>query len=161
LDNVAQWILELDRGRALPFKGNYSGWLEQKRERLAQEEKQESARQRKLKQELEWVRSAPKARQAKGKARLRAYDELLNEQTRGKRDPNEIFIPSGPRLGDLVVEAENLQKGFGDKLLIDDLSFKLQKGAIVGILGPNGAGKTTLFRMIVGQDKPDNGSLRV
>jgi ATP-binding cassette ChvD family protein len=161
LDNVAEWILELDRGRALPFKGNYSAWLEQKRERLAQEEKQESSRQRKLRQELEWVRSAPKARQAKGKARLRAYDELLNEQTRQKRDPSEIFIPSGPRLGDLVIEAEHLQKGFGDNLLIEDLSFKLPRGAIVGIVGPNGAGKTTLFKLIVGQEKPDKGSLRV
>jgi ATP-binding cassette ChvD family protein len=161
LDNVAEWILELDRGRAIPFKGNYSAWLEQKRERLAQEEKQESSRQRKLKHELEWVRSAPKARQAKGKARLRAYDELLNEQARQKRDPSEIFIPSGQRLGDLVIEAEHLQKGFGDNLLIDDLNFKLPKGAIVGIVGPNGAGKTTLFKMIVGQEKPDKGSLRV
>jgi sulfate-transporting ATPase len=161
LDNVAEWILELDRGRALPFKGNYSAWLEQKRERLAQEEKQESARQRRLRQELEWVRSAPKARQAKGKARLRAYDELLNEQTRQKRDPSEIFIPSGPRLGDLVIEAEHVQKAFGDNLLIDDLSFKIPKGAIVGIVGPNGAGKTTLFKMIVGQEQPDKGTLRV
>ncbi len=161
LDNAAEWILELDRGRALPFKGNYSAWLEQKRQRLEQEEKHESARQRKLKHELEWVRSAPKARQAKGKARLRAYDELLNEQTRQKRDPNEIFIPSGPRLGDLVIEAEHLQKAFGDNLLIDDLSFKVPKGAIVGIVGPNGAGKTTLFKMIVGKEQPDQGSLRV
>jgi sulfate-transporting ATPase len=161
LDNVAEWILELDRGRALPFKGNYSGWLDQKRERLEQEEKHESARQRKLKHELEWVRMAPKARQAKGKARLRAYDELLNEQSRQKRDPTEIFIASGPRLGDVVIEADHLQKAFGDNLLIDDLSFKIQKGAIVGIVGPNGAGKTTLFRMIVGQDKPDKGELRV
>jgi ATP-binding cassette ChvD family protein len=161
LDNVAEWILELDRGRAIPFKGNYTAWLEQKRERLALEEKQESSRQRKLKHELEWVRSAPKARQAKGKARLRAYDELLNEQARQKRDPSEIFIPSGQRLGDLVIEAEHLQKAFGDNLLIDDLNFKLPKGAIVGIVGPNGAGKTTLFKMIVGQEKPDKGSLRV
>ncbi|MFI5308860.1 MAG: energy-dependent translational throttle protein EttA [Polyangiales bacterium] len=161
LENVAEWILELDRGRALPFKGNYTAWLEQKRERLEQEEKHESARQRKLRHELEWVRSAPKARQAKGKARLRAYDELLNEQTRQKRDPNEIFIPSGPRLGDLVIEAEHIQKAFGDNLLIDDLSFKIQKGAIVGIVGPNGAGKTTLFKMIMGKEQPDKGSLRV
>jgi ATP-binding cassette ChvD family protein len=161
LDNVAEWILELDRGRAIPFKGNYSGWLEQKRERLEQEEKQESARQRKLRHELDWVRSAPKARQAKGKARLHAYEELLNEQTRQKRDASEIFIPAGPRLGDLVIEAEHLQKAFGDKLLVDDLSFKIPKGAIVGIVGPNGAGKTTLFRMIVNQEKPDGGSLRI
>jgi sulfate-transporting ATPase len=161
LDNVAEWILELDRGRALPFKGNYSAWLEQKRARLEQEEKQESARQRKLKHELEWVKAAPKARQAKGKARLRAYDELLNESTRQKRDPNEIFIAPGPRLGDLVIEGDGLQKGFGDQLLIDNLDFKIQKGAIVGIVGPNGAGKTTLFRMIVGQQKPDGGTLRI
>jgi len=161
LDNVAEWILELDRGRAYPFKGNYSAWLEQKRARLEQEEKQESSRQRKLKSELDWVRSAPKARQAKGKARLRAYEELLTEQTRQKRDATEIFIPPGARLGDVVIEADAVQKGFGDKLLIDELSFKLPKGAIVGIVGPNGAGKTTLFRMIVGQDKPDKGGLRV
>ena len=161
LDNVAEWILELDHGRALPFKGNYSSWLEQKRERLSQEEKQESSRQRKLKHELEWVRAAPKARQAKGKARLSAYENLLSEQSRAKRDPSEIFFPVGPRLGDLVVEAEHLQKSFGDNLLIDDLSFKIPKGAIVGVVGANGAGKTTLFRMIVGQEKPDAGTLRI
>ena len=161
LDNVAEWILELDRGRALPFKGNYSSWLEQKRARLEVEEKQESARQRKLRHELEWVQAAPKARQAKGKARLRAYEEMLNDSTRQKRDPNEIFISPGPRLGDLVIEGEQLQKGFGDQLLIDNLDFKVQKGAIVGIVGPNGAGKTTLFRMIVGQQTPDGGSLRI
>jgi ATP-binding cassette ChvD family protein len=161
LDNVAEWILELDRGHALPFKGNYSAWLEQKRARLEQEEKAESSRQRKLKHELEWVRSAPKARQAKGKARLRSYEELLNEQQRAKREAGEIFIPPGPRLGDLVIEAEHLQKGFGDKLLIDDLSFLIPKGGIVGIVGPNGAGKTTLFKMIVGQDEPDKGTLRI
>jgi ATP-binding cassette ChvD family protein len=161
LDNVAEWILELDRGHAYPFKGNYSGWLEQKRARLEHEEKQESARQRKLKHELEWVRSAPKARQAKGKARLNSYEELLNEGARQKRDGNEIFIPPGPRLGDVVIEADQLKKAFGDKLLIDDLSFKIPKGALVGVVGPNGAGKTTLFRMIVGQDKPDDGALRV
>jgi ATP-binding cassette ChvD family protein len=161
LDNVAEWILELDRGHAFPFKGNYSAWLEQKRARLEQEEKAESARQRKLKHELDWVRSAPKARQAKGKARLRSYEELLNEQQRAKREAGEIFIPPGPRLGDLVIEAEHLQKGFGDKLLIDDLSFLIPKGGIVGIVGPNGAGKTTLFKMIVGQDKPDKGTLRI
>jgi energy-dependent translational throttle protein EttA len=161
LDNVAEWILELDRGRALPFKGNYSSWLEQKRARLEVEEKQESARQRKLRHELEWVQAAPKARQAKGKARLRAYEEMLNDSTRQKRDANEIFISPGPRLGDLVIEGDQLQKGFGDQLLIDNLDFKVQKGAIVGIVGPNGAGKTTLFRMIVGQQKPDGGSLRI
>ncbi len=161
LDNVAEWILELDRGKAHPFKGNYSAWLDYKRERLAQEEKQESARQRKLKHELDWVRAAPKARQAKGKARLTAYDELLNLQGRDKRDPNEIFIAPGPRLGDLVIEAEHLRKAFGDRLLIDDLGFLLPKGAILGVVGPNGAGKTTLCRMIMGQETPDSGELRV
>jgi sulfate-transporting ATPase len=161
LDNVAEWILELDRGQAIPFKGNYSGWLEQKRERLAQEEKQESARQRKLKTELEWVRAGAKARQAKGKARLNAYESLLNDTGKQKRDATEIFIPAGPRLGDLVIEAENLRKGFGDRLLIDDLSFKIPKGAIVGVVGPNGAGKTTLIRMLVGQEQPDAGTLRI
>jgi len=161
LDNVAEWILELDRGKALPFKGNYSAWLDYKRERLEQEEKTESARQRKLKQELDWVRAAPKARQAKGKARLRAYDELLNLQGRDKRDANEIFIAPGPRLGDTVIEAEHLQKAFGDRLLMDDLSFLLPKGAILGVIGPNGAGKTTLVRMIMGMEKPDSGELKV
>jgi ATP-binding cassette ChvD family protein len=161
LDNVAEWILELDRGKALPFKGNYSAWLDYKRERLEQEEKSESARQRKLKQELEWVRAAPKARQAKGKARLRAYDELINLQSRDKRDPNEIFIAPGPRLGDTVIEAEHLQKAFGDRLLMDDLSFLLPKGAILGVIGPNGAGKTTLVKMIMGMEKPDKGELKV
>jgi ATP-binding cassette ChvD family protein len=160
LDNVAEWILELDRGRAFPFKGNYSGWLEQKRARLEQEEKAESSRQRKLKHELDWVRSAAKARQAKGKARLNAYEQLLNDSGKQKRDASEIFIPAGPRLGDVVVEADHLRKAFGDKLLVDDLNFKIPKGALVGIVGPNGAGKTTLFRMIVGQDKPDDGALR-
>jgi len=161
LDNVAEWILELDRGKALPFKGNYSAWLDYKRERLEQEEKTESARQRKLKQELDWVRAAPKARQAKGKARLRAYDELLNLQGRDKRDANEIFIAPGPRLGDTVIEAEHLQKAFGDRLLMEDLSFLLPKGAILGVIGPNGAGKTTLVRMIMGMEKPDSGELKV
>jgi ATP-binding cassette ChvD family protein len=160
LDNVAQWILELDRGEALPFKGNYSAWLEHKRERLAQEEKEESARQRKLASELEWVRAAPKARQQKGKARLKAYEELLAESGKGRRDTGEIYIPAGPRLGDLVFEAEHLKKGFGDRLLIDDLSFKMPKGAIVGVIGPNGAGKTTLIRMLVGEDTPDGGALK-
>jgi sulfate-transporting ATPase len=161
LDNVAEWILELDRGKALPFKGNYSAWLDYKRERLEQEEKTESARQRKLKQELDWVRAAPKARQAKGKARLRAYDELLNLQGRDKRDANEIFIAPGPRLGDTVIEAEHLQKAFGDRLLMEDLSFLLPKGAILGVIGPNGAGKTTLVKMIMGLEKPDSGELKV
>jgi len=153
--------LELDRGKALPFKGNYSAWLDYKRERLEQEEKQESARQRKLKQELDWVRAAPKARQAKGKARLRAYDELLNLQGRDKRDPNEIFIAPGPRLGDTVIEGEHLRKAFGDRLLFEDLTFALPKGAILGVIGPNGAGKTTLMKMIMGLEKADDGALKI
>jgi ATP-binding cassette ChvD family protein len=161
LDNVAEWILELDRGEAFPFKGNYSSWLDQKQSRLSQEEKQESARQRKLKHELEWVRASPRARQAKSKARLNAYDDMLSDSSKAKRDPNEIFIPPGPRLGDLVVEAEGLRKAYGDKLLYENLSFKLPKNGIVGVVGPNGAGKTTLFRMIVGTEKPDAGTLRV
>jgi energy-dependent translational throttle protein EttA len=161
LDNVAEWILELDRGEGIPFKGNYSAWLDQKQHRLSQEEKQESARQRKLKHELEWVRASPRARQAKSQARLNAYDTMLNESSKAKRDANEIFIPPGPRLGDLVVEAEGLRKAFGDKLLYDDLNFKLPKNGIVGVVGPNGAGKTTLFRMLVGQEKPDTGDLRI
>ncbi len=161
LDNVAEWILELDRGKAIPFKGNYSSWLEQKRARLAQEEKSESARQRKLGRELEWVRQSAKARQAKGKARLAAYDKLLQESTTEKRDPNEISIPPGPRLGDLVFEAENITKSFGDKLLYENLSFKIPKNAVVGIIGPNGAGKTTLFKILAGQDTPDGGSVRL
>jgi ATP-binding cassette ChvD family protein len=161
LDNVAEWILELDRGEGYPFKGNYSAWLDQKQVRLAQEEKQESARQRKLKHELEWVRASPRARQAKSRARLNAYDQMQNEAAKAKRDPNEIFIPPGPRLGDLVVEAQGLRKGYGEKLLIDGLSFILPKNGIVGVVGPNGAGKTTLVRMIVGQEKPDAGTLRM
>jgi sulfate-transporting ATPase len=161
LDNVAEWILELDRGKAIPFKGNYSSWLEQKRARLQQEEKTESARQRKLGRELEWVRQSAKARQAKGKARLAAYDKLLQESTTEKRDPNEISIPPGPRLGDLVFEAENITKSFGDKLLYEGLSFKIPKNAVIGIIGPNGAGKTTLFKILAGQDTPDSGSVRL
>jgi sulfate-transporting ATPase len=163
LDNVAGWILELDRGAGIPWKGNYSSWLEQKSERLAQEEKQESSRRRTLDRELEWVRMAPRARQAKGKARLNQYEKLLAaEQEYEKRnDPNEIHIPPGPRLGDLVVEAKGIRKAFGDNLLIDDLSFALPPGGIVGVIGPNGAGKTTLFRMIVGEEKPDAGTFRV
>jgi ATP-binding cassette ChvD family protein len=161
LDEVAEWILELDRGRGYPFKGNYSGWLEQKSERLAHEEKQESARQRKLKQELEWVRASPRARQAKSKARLNAYEELLEQSNRGGRDGGDISIPPGPRLGDLVIEANGLSKGFEDRLLIDDLSFRLPRSGIVGIIGPNGAGKTTLFRMLVGEERPDAGQLTV
>jgi energy-dependent translational throttle protein EttA len=161
LDNVAEWILELDRGRGYPFKGNYSSWLEQKRKRLEQEEKQESARQRKLKQELEWVQASPRARQAKSKARLAAYEDLLSKANDGPSDPAEIGIPPGPRLGDLVIECDHLKKGFGERLLIDDLDFRLPRSGIVGVIGPNGAGKTTLFRMLVGQDKPDAGSLRI
>jgi len=161
LDNVAEWILELDRGKAIPFKGNYSAWLDQKRARLAQEEKQESARQRKLSRELDWVRASPKARQAKSKARLQAYDRLLADSTNEKRDPNEIAIPPGPRLGDLVFEAENIAKGFGDKLLYEGLSFKVPKNAVVGIIGPNGAGKTTLFKLLSGADSPDSGNVKV
>jgi sulfate-transporting ATPase len=161
LDNVAGWILELDRGKAYPWEGNYSGWLEQKQSRLAQEEKQESKRQRTLQRELDWIRMSPKARHAKGKARLNAYEQLLNEDTADKIDRVEIYIPPGPRLGDVVVEARDLKKGYGDVLLMDGLDFTLPRGGIVGVIGPNGAGKTTLFRMLVGQEQPDGGSLRV
>ncbi|HZF13395.1 MAG TPA: energy-dependent translational throttle protein EttA [Thermoanaerobaculia bacterium] len=163
LDNVAGWILELDRGSGIPWKGNYTSWLEQKEERLAHEEKTESARRRTLQRELDWVRMSPRARQAKGKARLNHYEELLAEEREVEKrtDPNEIHIPSGPRLGDLVVETRGLVKGYGDNLLIEDLSFALPPGGIVGVIGPNGAGKTTLFRMIVGDEKPDAGSLRI
>ena len=161
LDNAAEWILELDRGRGYPFKGNYSSWLDQKSARLAIEEKQESAKQRKLKQELEWVRASPRARQAKSKARLAAYEDLVAKANKGAADPAEISIPPGPRLGDTVIEAQDLKKGFGDRLLIDGLSFRLPRSGIVGVIGPNGAGKTTLFRMLVGEDKPDGGSLKV
>lgn len=161
LDDVAEWILELDRGRGFPYKGNYSGWLEQKSARLAVEEKQESARQRKLKQELEWVQASPRARQAKSKARLKAYDELVEKANKGPADAGEISIPAGPRLGDMVIEAKSLSKGFGDRLLIDDLSFQLPRSGIVGVIGPNGAGKTTLFRMLTGEEQPDSGSLSI
>ncbi|MCP3963369.1 MAG: energy-dependent translational throttle protein EttA [bacterium] len=163
LDNVAGWILELDRGKGIPWKGNYSSWLEQKQERLAQEEKQASTRQRTLKRELEWIRMAPRARQAKGKARLNTYEQLLQEdrEASGSVAASQIHIPAGPRLGDVVVEAKNLRKGYGDKLLIEDLSFALPPGGIVGVIGPNGAGKTTLFRMIVGDEQPDAGELRL
>jgi energy-dependent translational throttle protein EttA len=161
LDNAAEWILELDRGRGYPFKGNYSSWLEQKQKRLEQEEKGESARQRKLKQELEWVQASPRARQAKSKARLAAYEDLLSQANKGSSDPTEISIPPGPRLGDVVIETDQLKKGFGDRLLIDGLTFSLPRSGIVGVIGANGAGKTTLFRMLVGQDKPDAGSLRI
>jgi ATP-binding cassette ChvD family protein len=161
LDNVAGWILELDRGKGIPFKGNYSSWLEQKQERLAHEEKQESARRRALARELEWVRSSPTARHAKSKARLGAYERLLAEERNVKLDRVELHIPAGPRLGDVVVRADGLTKGFGERLLIDELSFSLPPGGIVGVIGPNGAGKTTLFRMIVGEEQPDAGELRI
>ncbi len=161
LDNVAGWILELDRGKGIPWEGNYSSWLEQKALRLAQEEKQESARQRALQHELEWVRTAPKGRHAKSKARLKAYEELVSKEFEARSDLKDLMIPPGPRLGELVIEAEDLTKGYGDRLLIDGLTFSLPRGGIVGIIGPNGAGKTTLFRMLVGQDKPDNGSIKV
>ncbi len=161
LDNVAGWILELDRGRGFPYKGNYSGWLEQKRARLAIEEKSESTRQRKLKQELDWVQSSPRARQAKSKARLAAYEDLLSRAAKGSGDPTEISIPPGPRLGELVIEAQDLSKAFGDRILIDALNFRLPRSGIVGIIGPNGAGKTTLFRMLVGEQQPDSGQLKI
>jgi ATP-binding cassette ChvD family protein len=161
LDNVAKWILELDRGYGIPWEGNYSSWLEQKQARLAQEEKADLARQRTLARELEWVRMAPRARQAKSKARLQAYDALLSESFEQRAAKLEIAIPPGPRLGDVVVEADHVRKAYGDRVLIEDLSFKLPRGGIVGVIGPNGAGKTTLFRMIAGQEKPDTGTLRV
>ncbi|CAB4322374.1 MAG: energy-dependent translational throttle protein EttA [Actinobacteria bacterium] len=163
LDNVAQWILELDHGKGFPFEGNYTSWLEQKQERLRMEEKQESARARTLAHELDWVRMAPKARQAKGKARLSAYEQLLAESqsAQGRGDGLEIYIPSGDRLGDVVIEAEGISKGFGDRLLVEDLSFNLPRAGIVGVIGPNGAGKTTLFRMITGQEDPDGGAMRI
>jgi energy-dependent translational throttle protein EttA len=161
LDNVAKWILELDRGRGVPYEGNYSGWLEQKRGRLAQEEKQASARQRTLERELEWVRMAPRARQSKSKARIQRYEELASEQQFERIAQNEIVIPPPPRLGQDVVIADDLRKAFGDKLLFEDLSFSLPRGGIVGIIGPNGAGKTTLFRMITGDEQPDDGKLRI
>jgi sulfate-transporting ATPase len=161
LDNVAGWILELDRGRGIPYEGNYSGWLEQKRKRLEVEEKQESARRRTIDQELEWVRMNASARRNKPKARLNAYEALLAEDRNVKLDQVQIHIPAGPRLGDVVVQADGLRKGYGDRLLIDDLSFDLPRGGIVGVIGPNGAGKTTLIRMITGQEQPDSGSLRL
>ena len=161
LDNVAGWILELDHGRALPFEGNYTSWLEQKEKRLAQEDREEGARQKTLARELEWVRASPRARQTKSRARITAYEDLLAESQAREASTAQIVIPAGPRLGDLVIEAEGLRKGYGDRLLIDDLSFKLPPGGIVGVIGPNGAGKTTLFRMITGQEEPDSGSLRL
>jgi ATP-binding cassette ChvD family protein len=161
LDNVAGWILELDRGTGYPYEGNYTGWLEQKQGRLAQEEKAESKRQRTLQRELEWIRMSPRARQAKGKARLNAYESLLAEDTAQKLDTVEIYIPPGPRLGDIVVEARGLRKAYGDTVLFDDLTFTLPRGGIVGVIGPNGAGKTTMFRLITGQERPDAGTLRL
>ena len=161
LDNVAGWILELDRGQGIPFKGNYTSWLEQKQERLRQQEKSESERQKTLQRELEWIRMSPKARQSKGKARITAYEALLDQESQKRRDDLEIPIPSGPRLGNVVIEAEHVSKAYGDRLLIDDMTFKLPPGGIVGVIGPNGAGKTTLFRMITGQEKPDSGKIRL
>ena len=161
LDEVAGWILELDRGQGIPYEGNYSGWLEQKQKRLQQEGRQDAARQRSLANELEWVRASPRGRQAKSKARLTAYEDLLKQSQEKTIDNAKIVIPPGPRLGDLVIESLNLVKGYSDKLLVDDLSFKLPPGGIVGVIGPNGAGKTTLFRMITGQDSPDAGSINV
>jgi len=161
LDNVAGWILELDRGEGIPWEGNYSSWLEQKRDRLVREEKAQEARVRTLERELEWVRMAPRARQAKSKARLKAYETLLQQDVERRTELEQIYIPAGPRLGDVVIEAEHLTKGYGDRLLIDYLSFRLPPGGIVGVIGPNGAGKTTLFRMITGQEQPDAGTLRL
>jgi len=159
LDNVAGWILELDRGEGIPFKGNYSSWLEQKQQRLSQEEKQESKRQKTLQQELEWIRQNPKGRRAKSKARINAYEEMLSEEYQKKRDDMEIFIPAGPRLGDKVIVAKHVFKGFDDKSLIEDMHFNLPPGGIVGVIGPNGAGKTTLFKMITGEENPDKGDI--
>src|SRR6185503_11158992 len=161
LDNVAGWILELDRGAGIPWEGNYTSWLEQKGKRLADEEKQETARQRELARELEWVKASPKARQAKSKARMQRYEDLLKEETAQKIEQIEIYIPPGPRLGDIVVEARGLRKGYADVLLMDDVTFTLPRGGIVGVIGPNGAGKTTLFRMITGAEQPDAGTLRL
>jgi ATP-binding cassette ChvD family protein len=160
LDNVAGWILELDRGQGIPFKGNYTSWLEQKQERLRREEKSESERQKTLERELEWIRMSPKARRAKGKARITAYESLLDQEAQKRREDLEIPIPAGPRLGNVVIEAESVSKAFAERLLIDDMSFKLPPGGIIGVIGPNGAGKTTLFRMIIGQEKPDRGRIR-
>ncbi|MGE5854828.1 MAG: energy-dependent translational throttle protein EttA [Deltaproteobacteria bacterium] len=161
LDNVAGWILELDRGQGIPFKGNYTSWLEQKQERLRREEKSESERQKTLERELEWIRMSPKARRAKGKARITAYESLLDQEAQKRREDLEIPIPPGPRLGNIVIEAESVSKAFADRLLIDDMNFKLLPGGIIGVIGPNGAGKTTLFRMIIGQERPDRGRIRV
>jgi ATP-binding cassette ChvD family protein len=161
LDNVAGWILELDRGHGIPWQGNYSSWLEQKEQRLAIEEKQEVARQRSIKTELEWVRTNPGARRAKAKARLARFEELTSKEFQARNETNEIYIPPGPRLGDLVVEADKIGKSFGDRVLFENLSFSLPPGGIVGVIGPNGAGKTTLFRIMAGQEKPDTGTIRM
>ena len=161
LDNVAGWILELDRGHGIPWEGNYSSWLEQKEQRLATEEKQESARQKAIKSELEWVRAGAKGRHSKSKARLARFDELASQERQKRNETKQLYIPPGPRLGDLVIEASHLSKCFGDKLLIEDLSFNLPRGGIVGVIGPNGAGKTTLFRMLTGAEQPDSGELRI
>ncbi|HEU4594784.1 MAG TPA: energy-dependent translational throttle protein EttA [Pyrinomonadaceae bacterium] len=161
LDNVAGWILELDRGEGIPWKGNYSSWLEQKQQRLQQEQKQESERQKTLQRELEWIRMSPKGRQAKGKARINSYEALLNEQTERVAKDLEIYIPPGPRLGQVVIEAEDVSKAYGDRLLVEGMTFNLPPGGIVGVIGPNGAGKTTLFRMVVGQEQPDAGTIRI
>ncbi|MDR8393702.1 energy-dependent translational throttle protein EttA [Aliifodinibius sp. S!AR15-10] len=159
LDNVAGWILELDRGEGIPFEGNYSSWLEQKKKRLEQEEKQESKRQKTLQHELEWIRQNPKGKRSKSKARINKYEELLSEERRKKREDMEIFIPAGPRLGDKVIEAKNVSKGYDDRLLIEDMNFSLPPGGIIGVIGPNGAGKSTLFKMITGEEKPDSGEI--
>jgi ATP-binding cassette ChvD family protein len=161
LDSITTWTLELDRGRGVPYEGGYSSWLEQKTKRMAQEGREKSAKERALARELEWIRSSPKARQAKSKARIRSYEELREKAERGDVSTATINIPPGPRLGGVVVEVENLKKGYGDKLLIDGLSFKLPPGGVVGVIGPNGAGKSTLFRMIIGQETPDEGSIRL
>jgi len=161
LDNVAGWILELDRGEGIPWKGNYTSWLEQKKERLRQGEKTESDRQKTLERELEWIRMSPKGRHAKSKARISSYEELLSQQSEKRAKELEIYIPPGPRLGKVVIEAENVFKGYGDNILVENMSFMLPPGGIVGVIGPNGAGKTTLFRMILGREKPDSGSIRI
>src|SRR5437773_10638328 len=161
LDNVAGWILELDRGAGIPWKGNYTSWLEQKQERLRREEKSESERQKTLQRELEWIRMSPKARHAKGQARVNAYEELLQKESEKRREDLQIHIPPGPRLGDVVIEADKVSKGYGDKLLVEDMTFTLPPGGIVGVIGPNGAGKTTLFRMITKQEQPDGGTIRI
>ena len=161
LDNVAGWILELDRGEGIPWKGNYSSWLEQKAKRLAQEQKQASKRRRTLERELEWVRMSPKAKQSKGKARLNAYNKLLGEEAKEKAKSLEIYIPAGPRLGDVVIEADGLQKAFGNKLLFEELTFSLPPNGIIGVVGPNGVGKSTLFKMIMSKETPDAGNIKI